>query len=72
MKDSEWLEHEYKRLKRGVGIVKRMRTDTIHQIKFARLQGDDDKYLFKKWVNLDRQLVSVKDRRDLVYRIWKF
>jgi len=71
MKDSDWLEKEYKRLNKAIDKVKQMRAETIQEVKFARMNGEDDNYLFSKWVNLDRQLYSIKGRRDLVYKIWK-
>lgn len=71
MKSEEWLEHEYKRLNSAVKKVRNLKARTMQEIKYARLQKEDDGYVFGKWVSLDRQLESVKDRRDLVYKIWK-
>ena len=71
MKSEEWLEKEYKRLSKAIKTVRKLRHETSQQIKFARLHNEDDTYNFKKWVRLERQIESVKDRRDLVYKIWK-
>lgn len=71
MKNPEWLEKEYKRLDKAISKVLRMKIEAIQEVKFARLNGEEDSKFFSKWVNLERQFQSVKDRRDLIYKIWK-
>ena len=71
MKSEEWIKKEYKRLNKAISKVDKMKREAIQEIKFARLNGGDDSRVFGKWVALDRQLKSVKDRCNLVYKIWK-